>query len=87
MNENLQSGIQEHPGNISSPGRAAAMIDKYYTGGETTCRICGKKFDKLFQNNTCKSCLIDSFSRVKKIIDIYRTGYGENSSKKYRKNN
>ncbi len=39
-----------------------------------TCRECGSTVDKLYQNDTCKPCLLKSFSKCINMIDFYRNG-------------
>jgi hypothetical protein len=46
------------------------------------CQICGKNHRKLYQNNTCRECLVVSFKRLKGVIDVYRDGYGNRGGKK-----
>jgi len=58
------------------------MTEENSESDTLVCHKCGKKTVKLFQNNTCKSCLVSSFSKVKQVIDIYRAGYGESVSGK-----
>ncbi len=36
------------------------------------CRVCEKHVDKLFQHNTCKSCLVKSFGKYIKMINESR---------------
>lgn len=38
------------------------------------CRVCGAVVDKLYQNSSCKSCLVHSFKKLVPIIDLYRSG-------------
>ena len=42
-----------------------------------TCRECGSKVEKLYQNDTCKPCLVKSFSESRSLIDHYRAGGGQ----------
>lgn len=41
-----------------------------------TCRECGSIVDKLYQNDTCRGCLMKSFTRCIDMINQYRSGGG-----------
>ena len=86
MNDELHQGTMNYAEipHLDKGNVMTAEQNSDTAGG--TCHRCGQKSEKLFQNNTCKSCLVDSFTKVKKIIDIYRAGYGENSINKSYKN-
>jgi hypothetical protein len=43
------------------------------------CSACGALVDKLYQREMCKSCLVQSFQQVVRVIDYYRGG-GANPS-------
>ena len=87
MNESLYEGIRKNDEFTLSRRKNFVMNRRNDQENKHTCSKCGQIHDKLFQNDTCKNCLMDSFTRVKKIIDIYRTGYGENIAKNVLKNN
>jgi hypothetical protein len=36
------------------------------------CMICGKRMDRLYQQDTCKACLLLSFSKYVKLINDFR---------------
>lgn len=36
------------------------------------CRVCGKEAEKLFQNDSCRDCLVHSFGKYIKMIDHFR---------------
>ncbi len=38
------------------------------------CKMCKNEYEKLYQNNTCKNCLVASFKKVIKFVDYYRSG-------------
>ena len=42
------------------------------------CRECGGEADRLYQNDTCKPCLLGKFNKYIEIIDQYRA-YQETS--------
>ena len=46
-----------------------------------TCRECGTIVDKLYQNDTCKPCLIKSFSKCIEVINVYRDPRGGRQAK------
>ena len=39
----------------------------------THCQACGLFVDKLYQNNMCKPCLKNSFEKLVRMIDRYRS--------------
>lgn len=45
-----------------------------HTAAGLTCRGCGCTVDRLYQNDTCKPCLIKSFAKCISMIDYYRAG-------------
>ena len=79
MNEMSHEGFRKQTGMPTLHGENRNMTEEKQNS-EAICLKCGNKTDKLFQNNTCKSCLVESFSKVKKMIDVYRKGYGESIS-------
>lgn len=37
------------------------------------CRVCGQEVSQLFQQETCKPCLLDRFNGLIGMIDRYRS--------------
>lgn len=78
MRVNFTVTKRDVAGNVSTMERGRVPV-----GGDgehavtTRCRVCGKVSTKLYQNNTCKTCLVDSFKRLKVMIDSYRSGQEE----------
>ena len=53
------------------------LTDKTVKGKKTTkekkiCTVCARDSEKLYQNNTCKACLVKSFRRIIPFIDHHR---------------
>lgn len=41
-------------------------------GIKKACKICKKVTNEIYQNQTCKSCLMGSFQEMISFIDLYR---------------
>jgi len=73
----MQSKLRGQYGLAKSISRGGIMSDNG-DGGHTVgeCGVCGKKNTRLYQNNTCRSCLLSSFGKLQDMINLYRDGYG-----------
>ena len=38
------------------------------------CRVCGEQVRQLYQQQTCKKCLVQSFQKLVRVIDHFRSG-------------
>lgn len=56
-------------GSGDTPGDVA---DEDGSPEKKQCSSCGRYVSKLYQQNMCKACLVDSFSRLRTVIDNYR---------------
>ncbi len=65
-NESHKDGDNRH--NNQEPSRSGPSRKTF------RCRICGQEVVALYQFQTCRSCLVESFQRLSPIIDSMRTG-------------
>lgn len=45
-------------------------------GSAKLCKVCGQKREQLYQDDTCKPCLVKNFSRHISIINEFRNREG-----------
>ncbi len=60
------------PSAFISEGSTLFMEEKKISANVKRCKNCGSSVDKLYQHDTCKNCLVQSFKTVVKMIDNYR---------------